>query len=115
MARHLDYGKETEDLALDWFLKNFPVRLVTRNYRCKIGELDLIFEQEYELIFVEVRARQAGAWVSGIESIGPKKLQRIRNTVNHFLVNYRGAARQIRVDVLARDGNAWTHLRNVWI
>jgi putative endonuclease len=115
MAKHLEYGKQTEDLALEWFLKKFPAQLVARNYRCRMGELDLIFEQGRELIFVEVRARQPGAWVSGIESIGPKKLQRIRNTVNHFLVSYRGRAKQIRVDVMAWDGVSWIHLKNVWI
>jgi putative endonuclease len=122
MAKHLEYGKETEDRALQWFLARFPVRLISRNYRCKMGELDLVFEQsiehateyEGELIFVEVRARQAGAWVSGVESIGPKKLQRLRKAVNHFLVSYTGRARKLRVDVLSWDGEVWTHLPNIW-
>lgn len=114
MAQHLDYGKETEDLALEWFLKKFPARLIARNYRCKMGELDLVFEQDLELIFVEVRARQVGAWVSGIESVGPKKLQRLRKAINHFLIFYRGRAKQIRVDILAWDGETWTHLPNIW-
>jgi putative endonuclease len=114
MAKHLEYGKETEDLALEWFLKKFPAQLVIRNYRCKMGELDLIFEQDLELIFVEVRARQPGAWVSGVESIGPKKLQRIRKAIRHFLISYQGRAKEIRMDVLSWDGNGWTHLPNIW-
>jgi putative endonuclease len=118
MAQHLELGKNTEDQALAWFLKRFPARLHSRNYRCKVGELDLIFEQPGELgdelIFVEVRARKARASVSGVESIGPKKLQRLRKAINHFLVSYRGRAKQIRVDVLSWDGGTWTHLPNIW-
>ena len=65
----LEYGKRIEREAAEWFARTFPSsRLLLSNYRCKVGEIDLIFEwiEERpgdglaplrELVFVEVRAR----------------------------------------------------------
>ena len=109
MAKHLEFGRLCEESALQYFLQEFPARLVARNYRCKMGELDLIFEvdsevngvQGCELVVVEVRGRVKGAMVDAVESIGPKKLHRIQNTVRHFVMSYQGPARSVRLDVLA--------------
>lgn len=118
MARHLEYGKEAEQNACEWFLKNFQARLIAQNYRCKTGELDLVFEQSdaqgTDLVVVEVKARRAGAMVRGIESISPEKLRRLRKTIRHFQLGYNGKARTIRLDVLSWDGKRWDYIKNVW-
>jgi putative endonuclease len=122
MARHNDYGKEAEQKACEWFLKNFQARLIAQNYRCKTGELDLVFEQQNEqgdeqgtdLVVIEVKARRPGGMLRGVESISPEKLRRLRKTIRHFQMKYNGNARAVRLDVLSWDGSSWDYIKNVW-
>ena len=108
-----DYGLEIETRALAWLRANNPkLRLLDRNLSWQGGELDLIFEEGPELVFVEVRAR-VGGWVSGIESVGPKKRQRLLNSIDLFLARYRGKAKSARVDVVDWDGNCFRLYRNI--
>ncbi len=120
MALRHTLGKESEDLALQWFLDQKCCRLIARNYRSRGGELDLIFEEtlesrQIELVFVEVRARAAEAMVDGLHSVGWKKQRRLKHTIAHFLMNYQGQARTLRIDLLYRDGIIWNYLPNLWI
>lgn len=108
-------GKETETQAEAWFLAQGNYRLLSKNFRCKMGEIDLIFEHgKTELVFVEVKGRSLGSLVDGIHSIDWKKKRRLHRTIQYFMTQYRGVARTMRLDVLAKDGESWTHLPNVW-
>lgn len=81
--------------------------MLARNYRIRGGELDLVVEEAGALVFIEIRARNAPGWVSGIESIGWKKRQRLRRVIGHYLARYEGRARMVRVDALTWDGKRW--------
>ncbi|HLE00906.1 MAG TPA: YraN family protein [Bdellovibrionota bacterium] len=118
-SRH-ELGKRAESEAAQWFSRQFQARLLARNYARRYGEIDLVFEiqsaeEAPELVFVEVRARTAGGWVNGVESVTPRKRARLSRTIAHFLAMYRGHARSARFDIMAWDGHAWTHLKNVWL
>jgi len=123
MAKHLEFGRACEDSALKYFLEEFPAQLVARNYRCKMGELDLIFEvnsevngeQSCELVVVEVRGRVRNAMVNAIESVGPKKLLKIQNTIRHFVMSYEGPARSVRLDLMAWNEKSLSHIRDIWL
>lgn len=129
LSNPLEYGLQVESHAAEWFLAHHPnSRLIARNFRCKGGELDLVFEEEIavdsaeavtegalELVFVEVRARREGSWVSGLESVGFRKRLRLGRAIQHFMVKYRGVASSARCDVLAWDGRRWMHVPNVWL
>jgi putative endonuclease len=108
-----EYGLQVEARALEWLVERNPdLRLVGRNLAWKGGELDLVFEENSELVFVEVRARVAG-WVSGIESVDFKKQLRLARTIDWFLARYRGQARSARVDVVEWDGTRFRHYRDI--
>lgn len=113
------YGKAIEAQAEAWLERRYAgrARLVARGFRCKQGELDLVFELQeargIELVFVEVRARGEGAWVDGLESVGPVKRRRLARTISVFLARYRGRARSARVDIVAWNGREWRHVVNV--
>lgn len=116
----LSFGYQIEDQAADYLTK-FGFILITRNYRIRGGEIDLIFEEtlgsgEVELVFVEVRARCSDEnWVSGVESVDWKKKRKLERTIKHFLMQYRGGANGVRLDILAWDGSVWEHVKNVWL
>ena len=56
-----------------------------QNYRCKLGEIDLIMQDEQTLVFIEVRYRKNLHYGSTAESVDPRKQQRIITTANHYL------------------------------
>jgi len=76
--------------------------LLERNARAGRGEIDLIMREADTLVFVEVRARAAGAPVAAAESLSPRKCAKVRETAQR-LITARPAwqALYCRFDVVA--------------
>ncbi len=85
---HLRSGDAAETRAQNW-LERQGLRLVTRNYRCKAGEIDLVMQDGESLVFVEVRYRSHGGFGSAVESVTPAKQQRLRRAAEHYLQRLR--------------------------
>ena len=99
-------GAWAEDAALAFVVEQ-GLREVTRNYRCRHGEIDLILDHGETLVFAEVRYRATGSLVSATESISGAKQRRLLATAEHYLQR-RGEndQRDCRFDVLAVSGCA---------
>jgi len=69
-------GKFGEQLALDYLQKN-GYRIITTNWRCKWGEIDIIADDGHEMVFVEVKTRRANATESAFENITPAKMEKV--------------------------------------
>lgn len=82
------------------------LRTLTRNYRCRYGEIDLVMLDGPTLVFVEVRARGNGAYVSGSESVDQAKRRRLRITAEHYLGSIRGRIPDCRFDIVSFNGDA---------
>ena len=54
-------GAAAEEAALRYLLAR-GMRLKARNYQCRLGEIDLIFDHDGTLVFVEVRQRRSSAF-----------------------------------------------------
>ncbi len=102
-------GQQAEELA--WrHLRDHGLQPVTRNYRCRLGELDLIMRDGDQLVFVEVRYRRNTRYGGGAESITAHKQQRVIAAALHYLQAHPGEARHpARFDVVAvqPDGLDW--------
>jgi len=57
-------------------LKAAGLRLIERNWRCRMGEIDLIAEESGTLVFAEVRMRQSGNYGGAAESVTAAKRAR---------------------------------------
>ena len=77
-------GKFAEDLACK-HLKKRGLKLIARNYRCALGEIDLIMNDDSVFVFVEVRLRSVSSYIDGLESITFSKQQKIIRTASHYL------------------------------
>ena len=77
-------GAAAEDLALA-HLGAHGLRLVMRNYRCRLGEIDLIMRDGDSTVFVEVRLRSPGRFASAADSIDAHKQRRIIAAARHYL------------------------------
>lgn len=97
-------GRAAEDAALR-FLEARGFALLRRNYRCRLGEIDLVMRDGPSLVFVEVRARDSDAYGGAAASVGPAKQRRLAAAARHFLMTHpREAQRPARFDVVAISG-----------
>lgn len=98
------------------YLEGQGLEVVARGYRCRLGELDLVCRDGAHLVVVEVRARGAAALVSAIESIGPRKIERIVRATRHFLMRNRSwRDHPVRFDVVAFDAIDTAEPRVQWL
>lgn len=105
-------GKDAESRALR-FLESHGLRCVTRNYRCKRGEIDLIVQDQDSLVFIEVRYRRQSRFGSGAETVDWRKQSKLIACARHYLQRHPDAASQpCRFDVLSVSG---TEIEIEWI
>lgn len=98
---HLQRGNNAE-IAAEQYLINQGLHSIQRNYRCKVGEIDLLMQDIQTLVFIEVRYRSNPYYGSAAESITPQKISRIRRTAEHFLQTHnRYTHMYMRFDVIA--------------
>lgn len=98
-------GQLTEQQACR-LLQQAGLRLLARNYRCRLGELDLVMRDTDTVVFVEVRYRRSSRWGSAEESVDWRKRQRVVNAARHYLLTHPHLADQpCRFDVVAAAGN----------
>jgi putative endonuclease len=79
-----EIGNHAEDLACE-YLQAQGLHLITRNFSCRMGEIDLIMREQQTVVFVEVRARTKTDGYDPIESITYPKQQRLLRTGLLFL------------------------------
>ena len=71
-ASKIDTGKQGEKIAAA-FLKKNGYRIIETNYRCVLGEIDIIAREKVELVFIEVKTRKSGELGYPEEAVGNKK------------------------------------------
>lgn len=79
-----DVGQQFEEMALN-FLTEKGLRLVTKNFNCKTGEIDLIMLDKQAIVFVEVRYRKNTNFMSAVETINFSKQKKLIRTAEFFL------------------------------
>lgn len=102
-AAHLIRGESAEQQAYN-FLIDKGLKPVTRNFRCKHGELDLIMMDKQTLVIVEVRFRKTDKYGSAAESVTPSKQARIVAATHVYLAGQKVDC-PIRFDVVALSGS----------
>lgn len=102
-AAHLIRGENAEVQARK-FLMDKGLKPVCHNYRCKLGELDLIMTDHNTLVIIEVRFRKTDQYGSALESVTRAKQSRIIAATQHYLSSQK-ADRPVRFDVVAISGN----------
>jgi putative endonuclease len=73
------------ETAAAQFLARRGLVLECSNYRCRLGEIDLVLRDGPSIVFVEVRLRTNPSFGSAAESIGPRKQARIIAAARHYL------------------------------
>jgi putative endonuclease len=92
-------GKRGEDVARDYLLRQ-GYTLLAQNWRCSLGELDLVMQQGETVVIVEVRTRQAGS-DAAFASIDARKQTKLGRLAQAFVSAHGLEALACRVDVVA--------------
>lgn len=93
-------GRQGEEIAVAYLIgKGYEV--IERNWRCAVGELDIIARNEDSLVFVEVRTRRGARFGSAEESITPVKQRRLVELAHSYLQKTTPSQPSWRIDVIA--------------
>ncbi len=107
-------GSELEK-STESYLNKRGLRTVHRNYRCRLGEIDLVMDDGEFIIFVEVRYRRDHRYGNPLETITIHKQKRIIRAATQFLLckpEYRD--RPCRFDAVGVSQNNG-HVEYDWI
>jgi putative endonuclease len=95
-------GARAEDLCAG-LLRAAGLRLIERNWRCRLGEIDLIAEEGATLVFAEVRMRTSGGFGGAAESVTAAKRARLIAAARLYLT--RRPEAPCRFDVFLVEGD----------
>jgi putative endonuclease len=112
VADRATLGRTGEDAALDHYRRR-GFELVARNWRCRVGELDLVVRRGGLVVFCEVKARRGSAFGGPFDAVDHRKQRKLRSVAHAFLALGPEPA-AVRFDVasvtLDRSGRPQVHL-----
>lgn len=82
MSRGL--GERGEALAEE-HLRRLGYRIVERNYRCRLGEIDCIAVQDSTLVFLEVKARRTTDYGGPLEAVDRRKRRKLTLLARYYV------------------------------
>jgi putative endonuclease len=94
------FGRAGERLAAAQ-LESQGYRILETNFRCRYGEIDLVVEDEFDLIFVEVKLRRGTAFGLPEEAVDVRKQRKLLQVAAYYLALHECAERSWRIDVVA--------------
>ena len=95
-----DLGDRGEDLAAG-FLKKQGYKILERNYRTPLGEVDLIARHRGALVFIEVKTRRGDRFGAPQEAVHPGKQMKLRRLAEYYVKHKRLGEVAVRFDVVA--------------
>ena len=108
-------GAEAEEIAAS-YLTAHGAEVLERNYRRRLGELDVIAREGDTLLIVEVRTRSTNAYGGAAASIDGRKRRRIVRAAQQLLQQRRSLARlAVRFDVIVVSDVEKPNPRVEWI
>lgn len=96
----LTLGRRGEEAAAK-YLEGKGMKILERNLRTPVGEIDLVARQRDVLAFVEVKTRRGNAFGSPGEAVGPRKQRQITRAAKWYLNDKPNKKLQPRFDVIA--------------
>ncbi len=98
--KRLQVGQAGEQAARD-HLKRSGFKLVQSNYRCPLGEIDIIARDKNVTVIVEVRTKTGSAYGAPEESITKEKARRLNRLALYYLQNVCRREVPCRIDLVA--------------
>lgn len=93
-------GRSGEEVAVN-YLQIKGLSIEQRNFRCRLGELDIVARDGPFLVFIEVRTVTGNSFGTAQESIDKKKVHKIRLIATYYLQSRNIKNTPLRFDVIA--------------
>lgn len=114
MQNRRQIGTEEEALAAA-FLKKQGYRILEHNFRCRLGEIDLIARDGSALVFIEVKYRKNGSYGHPAEAVDYRKQQKICKVADYYrMLHCIPDGQACRFDVVAIQGSGIRLLRDAF-
>ena len=111
MAHNAELGRRGEQLAVDHLLGR-GMTVVERNWRCRLGEIDIVARDGRDTVFVEVKTRTSDRFGGIEQAVTPEKVRRLRRLAGLWLARQDTRWSGVRIDVIGgvkryvREGKA---------
>lgn len=106
-------GSYGEDLAVN-YIKNLGYIILQKNFKCKIGEIDIVAKDSEYIVFAEVKTRYNNKYGMPCEAVTPYKQNKIFKTAQFYIMINNINSFKFRFDVievLLDYNNAENHIR----
>ena len=95
------------------YLKKHGYKILERNYRLKIGEIDLIAEKDNGISFIEVKSRSSKKFGTAKEAVNFQKQFKIRKVAEYYLMKAKKEYFYVNFDVIECYSNdEIEHIKN---
>ena len=98
-------GRRGEKIARR-HLEGLGYKILQANYRARVGEIDLVAEDDGTLVFVEVRAKSGPAFGSAAESVNARTRSKLALVAQTYLAQHGAENRDWRIDVVAIEADS---------
>jgi putative endonuclease len=117
MRRSTALGRYGEDIAVA-HLQSQGLVILDRNWRCEVGEIDIVAREGSTLVICEVKTRSSLEFGTPLQHLTPRKIRRLRQLCYRWLVHRQLHAPAVRIDVIGivqawRGAPVIEHLRGV--
>lgn len=92
-------GYYGENIAEEWLVKN-NYKIIQRNFRCKLGEIDIVAYDEEYICFIEVKTRYEYKFGTPSEAVNSIKKNRIKKTALYYIYINNCRNQNYRFDVV---------------
>jgi len=93
-------GAKGEGAAVD-FLKKNGYKIITKNYKTPMGEIDIIAQDNKTLVFIEVKTRESLIYGQPFEAVNSAKKRKIANAALLYLKRFKQQIPPCRFDVVS--------------
>jgi len=100
----ISLGKKGEEIA-EKYLLDLGFKIIGKNFRSRLGEIDLIGTDKDTLVFIEVKTRFSEEFGPPEEAVTPRKIKTIAKVGQYYRLLYSGLPESERIDVVAIDFN----------
>lgn len=95
------------------YLKKQGYKILSQNYKAKMGEIDIIAKDGDILVFAEVKQRAYDAFGAPREFVTKEKQRKIKNTAQLYMMKSKHKG-NVRFDVVEVLGKDITHIKNAF-
>ena len=109
-----EVGSQWEQKTVE-YLQTIGITVLYKNFRCKIGEIDIIGIENDTYIFIEVKYRSSRRYGYSYEAVNSRKQQTIRKVAEWFIVSSKlPSSTKFRFDVCGIDNDTITYIKNAF-